>query len=80
MVKPALETIKDHRRRESAILAPLVVITILLGVSPKPVFDMSAASVTQLLDHYDRAVKAAEIRAHQAKLASAADATTGAAR
>ena len=42
------------------IFAPLVALTILFGVVPKPVLDMSAASVTQLLDRYGRAVKAAE--------------------
>ncbi len=79
-LKPALEGIKDIGWRESIIFAPLVVLTILLGVAPKPVLDMSAASVTQLLDRYGRAVKAAEIERHQAKVASAADAKTGAAR
>jgi NADH-quinone oxidoreductase subunit M len=77
-LKPALEGIKDIGWRESIIFAPLVVLTILLGVAPKPVLDMSAASVTQLLDRYGRAVKAAEIE--RVKLVSAADATAGAAR
>jgi NADH-quinone oxidoreductase subunit M len=79
-LKPALEGIKDIGWRESLIFAPLVVLTILLGVAPKPVLDMSAASVTQLLERYGRAVKAAEIERHQAKVASAADTKTGAAR
>jgi NADH-quinone oxidoreductase subunit M len=59
-LKPALAGIRDIGWRESLILAPLVALTILLGVAPKPVLDMSAASVTQLLDRYNRAVKAAE--------------------
>jgi NADH-quinone oxidoreductase subunit M len=62
-LKPALEGIKDIGWRESLIFTPLVVLTILLGVAPKPVLDMSAASVTQLLDNYNHAlakVKAAE--------------------
>ena len=79
-LKPALEGIKDIGWRESIIFAPLVVLTILLGVAPKPVLDISAASVTQLLDRYGRAVKAAEIERQQAKVASAADIRTGAAR
>jgi NADH-quinone oxidoreductase subunit M len=79
-LKPALEGIKDIGWRESFIFAPLVVLTILLGVAPKPVLDMSAASVTRLLDRYGRAVNAAEIERHQAKIASAADTETGAAR
>ncbi len=59
-LKPALAGIKDIGWRETLIFAPLVVLTILFGVAPKPVLDMSAASVTQLLDNYGRAVKAAE--------------------
>jgi NADH-quinone oxidoreductase subunit M len=62
-LKPALEGIKDIGWRESLILTPLVVLTLLLGVAPKPVLDMSAASVAQLLDNYNHAlakVKAAE--------------------
>ena len=63
-LKPALEGIKDIGWRESLIFAPLVVLTILLGIAPKPVLDMSAASVTQLLDNYNQAltkIKAAEV-------------------
>jgi len=60
-LKPAVAGIKDIGWRECIIFAPLVALTILLGVAPKPVLDISAASVTQLLDRYDRAVKAAEL-------------------
>ncbi len=75
-LKPALAGIKDIGWRESLILAPLVALTILLGVAPKPVLDISAASVTQLLDRYDRAVKAAELQQQRGKieLVSAKDA------
>jgi NADH-quinone oxidoreductase subunit M len=59
-LKPTLAGIKDIGWRESVIFAPLVVLTILFGVAPKPVLDMSAASVTQLLDGYHKAVAAAE--------------------
>jgi len=59
-LKPALAGIKDIGFREAIIFAPLVALTILFGVAPKPVLDMSAASVAQLLDRYNRAVKAAE--------------------
>jgi NADH-quinone oxidoreductase subunit M len=48
--KPSLQAIADLTPREIIILAPLVVITILLGVYPKPVFDITGASVTHLLD------------------------------
>jgi NADH-quinone oxidoreductase subunit M len=67
-LKPALAGIKDIGWRESIILVPLVALTILFGVAPKPVLDMSAASVTHLLDRYDRAVKAAELQEHRAKI------------
>jgi NADH-quinone oxidoreductase subunit M len=52
LVKPALQTIKDLSPREIAILAPLVVITILMGVYPKPVFDVTSASVANLITDY----------------------------
>jgi NADH-quinone oxidoreductase subunit M len=55
-LKPALEGIKDIGLREAIIFAPLVILTILFGVAPKPVLDMSAASVTQLLDGYNKAI------------------------
>jgi NADH-quinone oxidoreductase subunit M len=34
------------------------VLTILFGVVPKPVLDMSAASVAQLLENYNHAIAA----------------------
>jgi NADH-quinone oxidoreductase subunit M len=54
--KPALMGLRDIGAREILILAPLVVLTILFGVYPKPVLDMSAASVTQLLENYNQAI------------------------
>ena len=54
--KPNLQWIKDLGWREIAILAPLVIVTIVIGVYPKPVLDFSAASVTQLIDNYQHAV------------------------
>jgi NADH-quinone oxidoreductase subunit M len=38
--------------REIAILAPLVVVTILMGLYPKPVFDVTSASVANLISDY----------------------------
>jgi NADH-quinone oxidoreductase subunit M len=54
--KPSLQWIKDLGWREIAVLAPLVILTIVIGVYPKPVLDFSAASVTQLIDNYHHAV------------------------
>ncbi len=56
--KPPLAGIKDIGWRESLILAPLVALTILFGVVPKPVLDMSAASVAQLVESYNHAIAA----------------------
>jgi len=39
------------------------VLTILFGIYPKPVLEMSAASVTQLLENYERALGAAKAAA-----------------
>jgi NADH-quinone oxidoreductase subunit M len=58
--KPNLATITDMGWRETAIFAPLIVLTLWLGFYPKPVLDMSAASVTALLDNYQRALGAAK--------------------
>jgi NADH-quinone oxidoreductase subunit M len=39
-------------------MTPLVILTIVLGVYPKPVLDISAASVMQLIDNYQHALGA----------------------
>jgi len=54
--KPSLAAIRDLGPREIAILTPLVALTILFGIWPKPVLDMSAASVTALIDNYQHAI------------------------
>jgi NADH-quinone oxidoreductase subunit M len=56
--KPSLFNIKDIGWREMVIMAPLVILTIIFGVYPKPVLDISSASVTQLIDNYQHAVGA----------------------
>jgi NADH-quinone oxidoreductase subunit M len=56
--KPSLFNIKDIGWREIAIMAPLVILTIVFGVYPKPVLDISSASVAQLIDNYQHAVGA----------------------
>jgi NADH-quinone oxidoreductase subunit M len=58
--KPSLAAIRDIGWREVLILGPLVALTILLGVVPQPVIDISAASVTHLLENYNSAIKAAQ--------------------
>ncbi|MDO9411731.1 MAG: NADH-quinone oxidoreductase subunit M [Pseudolabrys sp.] len=55
-IKPALEGIRDIGLREAVIFTPLVILTILFGVAPKPLLDMSAVSVAQMLEGYNKAV------------------------
>ncbi len=61
--KPNLFAIKDIGWREIAILAPLVILTILFGVYPKPVLDISSVSVTALIDNYHHALSAVQTAA-----------------
>jgi NADH-quinone oxidoreductase subunit M len=60
LAKPSLAAIMDLNYREVITLAPLVALTLLFGLYPKPVLDMSAASVTQLLENYNQALGAAK--------------------
>jgi NADH-quinone oxidoreductase subunit M len=54
--KPTLAGITDLNVREIIVLAPLVILTILFGIFPNPVLDLSAASVAQLLENYNQAI------------------------
>ena len=56
MTKPSLASIKDLTLREGLTLFPLVALTILFGVYPKPVLDMSSASIQQLVTNYNQAI------------------------
>jgi NADH-quinone oxidoreductase subunit M len=58
--KPSLFHIRDIGWREVTVLAPLVILTILFGIYPKPVLDLSTASVTQLIDNYQHALSAVQ--------------------
>jgi NADH-quinone oxidoreductase subunit M len=57
--KTSLKSIADLNPREFAFLAPLVVITIALGVYPKPIFDVTRASVAHLVELHHQGVVAA---------------------
>src|ERR1700688_1292524 len=61
--KPSLATIKDLTFREGLIMVPLVALTLLFGFYPKPVLDMSATSVQQLVNNYNTAVTAVKAAA-----------------
>jgi len=63
LVKPSLMSIKDLTFRECVTLFPLVALSIFFGVYPKPVLDMSAASVQQLVNNYTTAVTAVKAAA-----------------
>ena len=54
--KPKLQGIQDMDYREIGIFAPLVVLTLLFGFWPKPVLDMSSASVDALVAQYQTAI------------------------
>jgi NADH-quinone oxidoreductase subunit M len=58
--KPSLFNIRDVGWREMVILAPLVILTIVFGIYPKPVLDVSATSVTQLIDNFHHAVSSVQ--------------------
>jgi NADH-quinone oxidoreductase subunit M len=63
LVKPSLASMKDLTFRECVTLFPLIALTILFGVYPKPVLDMSAVSVQQLVNNYNTAVTAVKAAA-----------------
>ena len=56
--KPKLQSITDVDAREITIFVPLVALTLLFGFWPKPVLDMSSASVNALVAQYQQAIGA----------------------
>ena len=67
LVKPSLQAIQDLSLREVAILTSLVIITIAMGVYPKPILDVTTMSVANLIEQHktalaiDRAPKLASV-------------------
>ena len=61
LVKDGLKSIKDLSRREQLILAPLVALTVFFGFYPKPILDVTAVSVENLVTHTQSAVEAAAL-------------------
>lgn len=55
LIKESLKTITDMDRRERLLMAPLVIMTILLGVYPALVLDLIGPSVSNLLDNVNAA-------------------------
>ena len=62
LIKESLRTISDMTGRERAIFAPLIVMTILLGVYPSLVTDIIGPSVAALIQNYDIALIEADTR------------------
>jgi NADH-quinone oxidoreductase subunit M len=56
LTNPKLATITDLDWREVAIFVPLIASTLYLGVQPNSVFDLTAASVDQLVSAYQAAI------------------------
>ncbi|WP_370230372.1 NADH-quinone oxidoreductase subunit M [Cognatishimia sp.] len=67
LIKESLKTIKDMTVREKWIFAPLVAMTLILGVYPSLITDIIGPSVEALIQNYDTAV------AHMADATHAAD-------
>ncbi|MFC3087724.1 NADH-quinone oxidoreductase subunit M [Tabrizicola soli] len=66
LIKEALKTITDMDRREKAIFAPLIAMTLILGVYPSLVTDIIGPSVSALVTDYHAALPAdgAELAMH----------------
>ncbi len=62
LIKESLKSITDMTARERAIFAPLIVMTLLLGVYPSLVTDIIGPSVANLVENYDLALLAADTR------------------
>jgi NADH-quinone oxidoreductase subunit M len=66
LIKESLKTIRDMTRRERWIFAPLVAMTLLLGVYPALVLDLIGPSVAALVDDHVAALDLAERAAQTA--------------
>ncbi|NOD48423.1 MULTISPECIES: NADH-quinone oxidoreductase subunit M [unclassified Ruegeria] len=60
LIKESLKAMTDMSSRERLIFAPLIVMTILLGVYPSLVTDVIGQSTAALISNYDTALAAAE--------------------
>ncbi len=63
LIKESLKSISDMTGRERAIFAPLVVMTILLGIYPALVTDIIGPSVTALITDYNAALPVDQVAA-----------------
>ncbi|MBN9347608.1 MAG: NADH-quinone oxidoreductase subunit M, partial [Devosia sp.] len=58
LTKESLMGMLDLDRREIAVLAPLIVLTILFGFWPAPILDATAASVNLVAENFGKAIGA----------------------
>ncbi len=70
--KPKLQSITDVDAREITIFVPLVALTLLFGFWPKPVLDMSSASVNALVAQYQQAIGAKKSAAVEVRIGNEA--------
>jgi len=70
LIKESLKAITDMTPREKWIFAPLVAMTLLLGVYPALVLDIIGPSVSALVDNYASAVEAADMATQTAEAAN----------
>ena len=61
LIKEALRTIQDMSLRERAVFAPLIGMTLLLGVYPVLILDLIGPSVQTLVENYNSALSIAGI-------------------
>ncbi len=59
LTKEDLKTMTDLSRREIAVFAPLVAATLWMGIWPEPFLDVVHASVANLIENYEVALRAA---------------------
>ncbi|NNU81846.1 NADH-quinone oxidoreductase subunit M [Halovulum dunhuangense] len=62
LIKESLKQIKDMDRREKLLFAPLIAMTLILGVYPSLALDVIGPSVEALLDNYQLALADAPTR------------------
>ena len=68
--KDDLQSIADMNGREIAVFAPLILLTILMGVYPQPFLDVIQPSVDKLIGDYQAALAAAESMADSMNVAA----------
>ncbi len=67
--KEELLSILDLNRREIAFFAPMIAVTFLMGLYPSLFLDVMHVSVSNLIDNYQAAMKAAAVSGEGAKMA-----------